>query len=217
MSVDGEQGRDITGGEDASVPAPGQIDAPAGGSAAKKATKKSAKQSGAKPARAAPKKAARETAETSAKKAVAKPAKKPAQKPSKKTVETSAEPWPAAEPAAPNAQNFLPGADFGLMAENMAHLVDEGRKALAVSFGAPTPGESRSELAASVADATKTLGMVAEYWLAKPDRAAAAQAELYSGLTEIWQQTLRRYSGEEVAPVVASDPSDKRFAAPEWE
>lgn len=213
MSVDGEQGRDITAGEDASVPTPAHSDAPAGGSTAKKATKKSTKQSGAKPARGAPKKAVKETAAKSAKTSIAKPTKKAA----KKSVETSAEPWPAAEPAAPNAQNFLPGADFGLMAENMAHLVDEGRKALAVSFGAPTPGESRSELAASVADATKTLGMVAEYWLAKPDRAAAAQAELYSGLTEIWQQTLRRYSGEEVAPVVASDPSDKRFAAPEWE
>ncbi len=110
----------------------------------------------------------------------------------------------------------LSGADFELMADNMAQLVDQGRKALAAAIGGVDPGEARSELAANVADATKTLGVVAEYWLAKPDRAAAAQADLYSGLSEIWRQTLRRYGGEDVAPIVASDAADKRFAAPEW-
>ncbi len=110
----------------------------------------------------------------------------------------------------------LAGADFELMAENMAQLVDQGRKAIAAAIGGVNPGEARSELAVSVADATKTLGVVAEYWLAKPERAAAAQADLYSGLSEIWRQTLRRYGGEDVAPVVAADASDKRFTAPEW-
>ena len=59
-------------------------------------------------------------------------------------------------------------------------------------------------------------GAVAEIWMAKPDRAAKAQADLISGLTEIWAQTLRRLAGEDAAPVVPIDPSDKRFAAPEW-
>jgi len=107
-------------------------------------------------------------------------------------------------------------ADFGVMAENMAELVDQGRKALAAAIGGLDAGDTRSELAASVADATRTLGAVAEYWMAKPDRAALAQAELYGGLSEIWRQTLARYSGEETPPIVPADPSDKRFAAPEW-
>ncbi|MBI5012756.1 MAG: class I poly(R)-hydroxyalkanoic acid synthase, partial [Methylocystis sp.] len=83
--------------------------------------------------------------------------------------------------------------DIEAIADNMAQLVDEGRKALAAAIGGANPDETRSELAASVADATKTLGAVAEYWLSKPDRAAVAQADLYSGLSEIWRQTLRRY------------------------
>lgn len=106
--------------------------------------------------------------------------------------------------------------DFETIADNMAQLVDQARKALAAAIGRANPGEARSELAASVADATKTLGAVAEWWLSKPERAAAAQADLYDGLSEIWRQTMRRYSGEDVAPIVPSDFSDKRFAAPEW-
>jgi polyhydroxyalkanoate synthase len=110
----------------------------------------------------------------------------------------------------------LTAVDFEMMAENMAQLVDQGRKALAASLGSVDPGGQRSELAANVADATKTLGVVAEYWLAKPERAAVAQAELYSGLSEIWRQTLRRYTGEDVPPVVRPEPGDRRFESPEW-
>jgi polyhydroxyalkanoate synthase len=111
----------------------------------------------------------------------------------------------------------LTSVDIEIMAENMAQLVDQGRKALAAAIGSVDAGGPRSELAASVADATKTLGVVAEYWLAKPERAVVAQAELYGGLSEIWRQTMRRYTGEMVPPVVPPDPGDKRFSSPEWE
>ncbi|PPD45217.1 MAG: class I poly(R)-hydroxyalkanoic acid synthase [Methylocystis sp.] len=111
----------------------------------------------------------------------------------------------------------MPNVDMEALAENMAQLVDQGRKALAAAIGSVDAGGQRSELAANVADATKTLGVVAEYWLAKPERAAIAQAELYGGLSEIWRQTMRRYSGESVPPIVPPDPGDKRFASPEWE
>ena len=108
------------------------------------------------------------------------------------------------------------GSDYSLLAENMAQLVDQGRRAMAAALGGAHPDAARSEIAASVADATKTLGVVAEYWLGRPERAAVAQAELYGGLTEIWRQTLRRYTGEEVEPIVPAEPGDKRFTAPEW-
>ncbi len=111
---------------------------------------------------------------------------------------------------------LMAGADFTMMAENMAELVDQGRKALAVAIGGVDAGDTRSELAASVADATRTLGHVAEYWLAKPDQVALAQAELYGGLSEIWRQTMLRYVGEDAPPIIPQDPSDKRFAASEW-
>ncbi|MBG0793880.1 class I poly(R)-hydroxyalkanoic acid synthase [Methylocystis sp. H62] len=115
----------------------------------------------------------------------------------------------------PNLEKFA-RLDIEAIADNMAQLVDQGRKALAAAIGGVNPDEARSELAANVADATKTLGAVAEYWLSKPDRAAVAQADLYKGLSEIWRQTLRRYGGEDVAPIVPSDRADKRFSGPEW-
>jgi len=119
--------------------------------------------------------------------------------------------------SAPALETIMPGAEFGALAENMAELVDQGRKALAVALGGVDAEETRSELAASVADATKALGIVAEYWLSKPERAAMEQAQLYRGLTDIWQQTLMRYSGEATPPVVEADPADKRFSSPEWQ
>jgi len=122
----------------------------------------------------------------------------------------------AGAPAPIGAVETFARLDVEALADNMAQLVDQGRKALAAAIGGVNPDEARSELAANVADATKTLGAVAEYWLSKPDRAAAAQADLYGGLSEIWGQTLRRYGGEDAAPIVPSDLSDKRFAGPEW-
>ncbi|WP_338065165.1 PHA/PHB synthase family protein [Methylosinus sp. 3S-1] len=128
-------------------------------------------------------------------------------------------------PAAPQrkpARDYQAGAaestahDFEIIAENLARLVDQGRKALAAAVGGMEPGDTRSELASNVADATKTLGAVAERWMAKPEQAVAAQADLLTGLSAIWSQTLRRFSGADVPPVVPADPSDKRFSAPEW-
>jgi polyhydroxyalkanoate synthase len=109
-----------------------------------------------------------------------------------------------------------PAGDFEVAAENMARLVDQGRKVLEVAMGGGAHDEARSEFATNVADATRTLGQVAEHWLATPEKAARAQADLVTGLTDIWSQTLRRLSGEEAAPVVPADPSDKRFIAVEW-
>ena len=129
----------------------------------------------------------------------------------KKSVET-----PDSKSSAPPKTPVMAGADFTIMAENMADLVDQGRKALAVAIGGVDAGDTRSELAASVADATRTLGHVAEYWLAKPDQVALAQAELYGGLSEIWRQTMLRYAGEDAPPIIPQDPSDKRFASSEW-
>jgi polyhydroxyalkanoate synthase len=138
----------------------------------------------------------------------------------KKGADAGASPEPvlsARPPGKDLAQNdFKAGHDYDAMAENLAKLVDHSRKALAAALGGIDPGEARSELANSVADATRTLGAVVESWLAKPERAAMAQATLTQGLADIWSQTLRRYSGEDAAPVVPVDPSDKRFTAPEW-
>jgi polyhydroxyalkanoate synthase len=141
-------------------------------------------------------------------------------KPAAKRVKIAAKAVPAA-PAATAAE--LPvvatpsvRTEFDEAAENMAKLIDQGRRVMRAALNAPDIAETRSELAVNVADATKTLGSVAEYWMSQPERAARAQATLYGGLADIWAQTLHRFSGLDSKPVVPADPSDKRFAAPEW-
>jgi polyhydroxyalkanoate synthase subunit PhaC len=117
-------------------------------------------------------------------------------------------------PASPRRKAVV--SEFDAAAENFARFVEQGRRVLAAAASAPDLSETQSELAVNVADATRTFGRVAEYWLTQPERAAAAQADLISGLTNIWSQTLHRFSGEDAPPVVPPDPSDKRFSAPEW-
>jgi len=136
-----------------------------------------------------------------------------------RSVDIKQEPAPtvAAPPPAPeaSASALMVAPDFAAAAENMALLVDEGRKALSAAVSADA-SDAQSEFAANVADATRSLGAVVESWMSRPEQAAKAQADLLSGLTEIWSQALHRYQGEDMSPVVPPDPSDKRFAAPEW-
>ncbi|QGM46909.1 class I poly(R)-hydroxyalkanoic acid synthase [Methylocystis heyeri] len=115
-----------------------------------------------------------------------------------------------------NHAPHAPTGEFDAAAENLAKLVDQGRRVLAAAMSAPDLNETRSELALEIADATRTLGSVAEYWMLQPERTAKAQAALLSGLNDIWSQTLRRFAGEDRPPVVPPDPSDKRFASADW-
>jgi polyhydroxyalkanoate synthase len=63
----------------------------------------------------------------------------------------------------------------------------------------------------------KTFGKVAEYWLSDPTRTIQAQSAITSNFIQLWSNTLRRFSGETPEPVVPADPTDKRFADPEWQ
>ncbi len=193
------------------------------GATAKKVSALGKSEPPVKPPREAEKKAKQEATQESKQEARKKAKKKTSAKKPSASSASRRKAAPAARNGAdalaprpnPNLEKFVQ-LDIEAIADNMAQLVDQGRKALAAAIGGVNPDEARSELAANVADATKTLGAVAEYWLSKPDRAAVAQADLYKGLSEIWRQTLRRYGGEDVAPIVPSDHADKRFSGPEW-
>ncbi len=108
------------------------------------------------------------------------------------------------------------GPDFDAFAQNMAKLVEESGKALAAYMRPRETGEIKPEMSEQVADMVKTLGHVAEKWLADPGRAVEAQSSLMSGYLDLWARTLRRMNGEEVEPMVAADPRDGRFKDREW-
>ena len=139
-------------------------------------------------------------AQTAAEPKSAPPAPAPAPRPRDET--KSAE---VPETSIPNFEN---------LAQNMARLIDESGKVFA-AFSKKDSSKG-SFVSTEVSDAVKTLGVVAESWLSDPQKTAAAQTALSTQFIDLWQHTLKRLIGEETQPVVAPDPSDKRFNDPEW-
>ncbi len=103
-----------------------------------------------------------------------------------------------------------------LFAHNLARLVEEGGKALAAYLKPRESGKANDSVSDEVADAVKTLGQVAEYWLSDPTRAIELQANLGRAYLDLWGSAVKRLAGEEVKPVAAPDPRDRRFSDPEW-
>mgnify|MGYP001438243940 CR=1 FL=1 len=102
-------------------------------------------------------------------------------------------------------------------AQNLARAIEQAGKAAAAYLKPRETGEASLDMSADIANVTKTLAQVGEYWLADPQRALAAQNRLMHGWMDLWSTTLKRMGGEEVAPVVKPDPKDKRFQDPEWQ
>lgn len=125
----------------------------------------------------------------------------------------------APAPALKTASGQAEGAvkpDFERLSYNMARLMEQGGKALAACLKPAEVGEVKSDLSTEVADAVRSLGRVAEHWLSDPTRSLEAQTALATNFVALWGHTLRRLSGGFEDPIVPYDPSDKRFAAPEW-
>ncbi len=108
-----------------------------------------------------------------------------------------------------------PKLDMDAFANNLAQLVEEGGKALA-AYIRPREAGKKDELAEEVQDAVRTIGTVAQYWLADPQRTVDAQTRLMTGYMGVWTAALKRMSGEQAAPFVSPDPRDGRFKDAEW-
>jgi len=107
-------------------------------------------------------------------------------------------------------------ADPEAFAKNLARLVEEGSRALSAYLKPREDGQLTDEIAEQIADAVKTLGQVAEFWLANPQRSLEAQTSLMKAYIEVWSNSVKRLSGEDVAPVAKAEPKDARFADPDW-
>ncbi len=106
--------------------------------------------------------------------------------------------------------------DVEAFSRNVARLVEQGGRALAAYLKPREQGHDDRELADEVTEVVKTLGQVAEYWLADPQRAVELQTRLGRDYLELWAAAARRLAGEQATPVAAPGPSDQRFADPEW-
>jgi polyhydroxyalkanoate synthase len=107
-------------------------------------------------------------------------------------------------------------ADLEQFSKNLARLLEEGGKALAAYLKPREEGQIKSDTADEITEVVKTLGHVAEFWLADPQRAVAAQMRLGKAYLDLWAATAKRLAGEPAEPVVKPDSKDRRFADPEW-
>ena len=117
----------------------------------------------------------------------------------------------------PSQQPVKIGAvDIEEFSRNVARLVEQGGRALAAYLKPREQGRNTDGTADEVAEVAKTLGQVAEYWLAEPQRTLELQTRLGKAYLDLWGAAVKRLSGEPGEAVAAPAPGDKRFADPEW-
>lgn len=107
------------------------------------------------------------------------------------------------------------GPDFERLSYNLARLVEQGGRALAAYFK-PSESGGKTDVSLELTDAIRSISRIVEHWLSDPARTLAAQSSLTVKFLGLWAHSLRRMSGEQESPFVPYEPSDKRFAAPEW-
>lgn len=122
---------------------------------------------------------------------------------------------PAETPPAP-AATYPRNIDVEALTRNLARLIEEGGRAAAAYLKPREDGSQKMGYSDEVADAIKTLGQVAEYWYADPQRTVEMQTRIGKGFLDLFASTSRRLAGDASAPVVTPDPRDKRFSDPEW-
>ena len=184
--------------------------------AAKPAPRKSAKTSEPPPGEAKPARAKAAKKPAKAKAPAASPALPPPIAPSAPILVDAPKAKPqAAAASATAAPPALP--DVEALATNVAHFVEKGGKALAAFLAPRETNPTTPTLGEEVTEAVKSIGNVAQYWLADPTRTAQAQSALSHDFVNLWAHTLRRLTGQEEKPVAPPPPGDKRFAGKDWE
>jgi len=107
--------------------------------------------------------------------------------------------------------------DVEQFSRNLARVVEEGGRALAAYLKPRELGrDDNSEIADEINEVVKTLGHVAQYWMADPQRTIELQTRLGKAYLDLWESAVKRLAGEQTAPVATPAANDKRFADPEW-
>ena len=108
------------------------------------------------------------------------------------------------------------GVNVEEFSHNLARLVEEGGRALAAYLKPREDGHDNRELAEEMNEVVKTLGQVAQYWMADPQRTLELQSRLGKAYLDLWASATKRLAGEASPPAAAPAANDKRFADPEW-
>jgi polyhydroxyalkanoate synthase subunit PhaC len=130
--------------------------------------------------------------------------------------EPEATPPPAPRASAPPASAQYPTPDVEALARNIGQAIEQGGKALAAYLLPRETGEIKTTVADDMGEMVRSIARVAEYYMADPQRAFAAQTALTKNFVDLWASTLQRLQGEQAPPVATPDASDKRFADSAW-
>ena len=126
-------------------------------------------------------------------------------------------PPPGSAPAKPPGPGApLPAPDVEALAQNIAQAIEQGSRALAAYLRPRESGEIKTTIADDIGEMVRSIGRVAEYYMAEPQRAFAAQAALTTQFVDLWAATLQRLQGAKAEPIAPPDASDKRFADAAW-
>src|SRR3974377_38291 len=103
--------------------------------------------------------------------------------------------------AVANAESAkLSSIDYEALGRNLARIIEEGGKALAAYMKPREEGKIKGEFADEVADVVKTIGQVAEYWLADPQRSVELQNSLRRSHLDLWASPVKRIFGGSAPP-----------------
>src|ERR1700709_2810819 len=87
-------------------------------------------------------------------------------------------------------------------AMNLAKAMETSGQALAAYLKPRENGEPLDKPPNEVGEVVKTLGAVAEYWLADSDRSAALQMKIGKAYLDLWGSSVRRLAGEAAKPAI---------------
>ncbi len=122
---------------------------------------------------------------------------------------------PASASAAPDVTSFRIG-DPELFTRNMLKLVEEGGRAMADYLARSENKGGAWSGSGDMGEAANAISEVQRVWMTDPMKVAEAQTQLMQSYMEIWNNSVRRMLGENVAPVAVPESGDNRFKDPEW-
>lgn len=151
-----------------------------------------------------------------AKPKTARPKAAPADRKEAAAQATAPEPTASAPPL-PDPAAFIPREQreqFEKLSANLARaaITAQGAIAEAALRQADAPSALNTDPFHVGPALTQVMGKLAS----EPDRMLRAQADLFSRYLDLWQNTAKRMSGEQVEPVVSPAKGDKRFNDPDW-
>jgi polyhydroxyalkanoate synthase subunit PhaC len=160
----------------------------------------------------------------SAKAAVKEPAAKPPAEPAIAKPELEAAPTAlapvvaTAKPSAPPTSAAALPTDYRIhdpeaFARNMLRVFEDGNKFMSTMMERSLGKQQSSQ---DMSETTTMMSGIAQSWATDPHKLVEAQTDLYRGYLELWQGSMRRMLGEQVAPVAKPDASDNRFKDGDW-